>query len=89
MAGRTLQGASMAGQQLEDHYFGSIARVQTFMADLYRELYRLGIPAKTRHNEVAPSQFEIAPIFEVANLASDHNMLLMEVLCRIALEHNF
>jgi glutamine synthetase len=91
MAGRTLQGASMSrGQQLEDHYFGSIpARVQAFMADLDRELYRLGIPSKTRHNEVAPSQFEIAPIFEVANVASDHNMLMMEVLRRLALEHGF
>lgn len=91
MAGRTLQGNSMArGQQLEDHYFGSIpGRVQAFMADLDRELYRLGIPSKTRHNEVAPGQFEIAPIFEVANIASDHNMLLMEVLRRVALDHGF
>ncbi|MEZ4813837.1 MAG: glutamine synthetase III [Bdellovibrionota bacterium] len=91
MSGRTLQGASMArGQQLEDHYFGSIpARVQAFMADFDRELYKLGIPAKTRHNEVAPGQFEIAPIFEVANVASDHNMLLMEVLRRTSQEHGF
>ncbi len=91
MAGRTLQGNSMArGQQLEDHYFGSIpTRVQAFMADFDRELYRLGIPAKTRHNEVAPGQFEIAPIFEVANVASDHNMLLMEVLRRTSQEHGF
>ncbi|MEI7441128.1 MAG: glutamine synthetase III, partial [bacterium] len=86
MTGRTLQGAGMPrGQQLEDHYFGSIPpRVQAFMADFDKELYRLGIPAKTRHNEVAPGQFEIAPIFEVANIASDHNMLLMEVLRRKA-----
>jgi len=91
MAGRTLQGNAMArGQQLEDHYFGSIpARVQAFMADLDRELYRLGIPAKTRHNEVAPGQFEIAPIFEVANVASDHNMLLMEVIRRASFDHGF
>jgi len=91
MSGRTLQGAGMPrGQQLEDHYFGIIpARVQAFMADFDRELYRLGIPAKTRHNEVAPAQFEIAPIFEVANVASDHNMLLMEVLRRKAQEHGF
>lgn len=91
MAGRTLQGGGMPrGQQLEDHYFGSIpARVQAFMADLDHECYRLGIPAKTRHNEVAPGQFEIAPIFEVANIASDHNMLLMEVLRRIAHDHGF
>lgn len=78
------------GQQLEDHYFGSIPpRVQAFMADFDKELYRLGIPAKTRHNEVAPGQFEIAPIFEVANIASDHNMLLMEVLRRKAQDHGF
>jgi glutamine synthetase len=78
------------GQQLEDHYFGSIPpRVQAFMADLDHELYRLGIPSKTRHNEVAPAQFEIAPIFEVANVASDHNMLMMEVLRRIANDHGF
>ncbi len=91
MSGRTLQGNAMArGQQLEDHYFGSIpARVQAFMADLDRELYRLGIPAKTRHNEVAPGQFEIAPIFEVANVASDHNMLLMEVIRRTSYDHGF
>jgi glutamine synthetase len=91
MAGRTLQGAPMArGQQLEDHYFGSIpARVQAFMSDLDHELYRLGIPSKTRHNEVAPGQFEIAPIFEVANVASDHNMLLMELMQRMAKEHGF
>lgn len=91
MTGRTLQGAGMPrGQQLEDHYFGSIPpRVQAFMADFDKELYRLGIPAKTRHNEVAPGQFEIAPIFEVANIASDHNMLLMEVLRRKAQDHGF
>lgn len=91
MSGRTLQGSSMArDQQLEDHYFGSIPmRVQAFMADLETELYKLGIPCKTRHNEVAPSQFEIAPIFEEANVAADHNMLMMEVLRRTSYKHNF
>ena len=87
--GRTLIGADMPkGQELEDHYFGSIpSRVLAFMADAESELYRLGIPSKTRHNEVAPSQFETAPIFEDANLAADHNMLTMEVLRRTALKH--
>jgi glutamine synthetase len=90
-AGRTLVGSDMPkGQELEDHYFGSIpSRVLSYMADVESELYRLGIPAKTRHNEVAPSQFELAPIFEDANLAADHNMLTMEVLRRAALRHNF
>lgn len=90
-AGRTLVGADMPkGQELEDHYFGSIpSRVLSYMSDVESELYRLGIPAKTRHNEVAPSQFELAPIFEGANLAADHNMLTMEVLRRTALRHNF
>jgi len=89
MSGRTLQGALMArGQQLEDHYFGSIpSRVLSFMAEAESELYALGIPCKTRHNEVAPSQFEIAPIFEQANVAADHNMLMMEVLKRTAEKH--
>ena len=77
MAGRTLLGGQPPkGQQLEDHYFGSIpARVQAFMAEVEYELYKLGVPVKTRHNEVAPSQFEIAPIFEEANIATDHNQL--------------
>ncbi|MBS1984716.1 MAG: glutamine synthetase III [Bdellovibrionales bacterium] len=91
LTGRTLLGADMPkGQQLEDHYFGSIpSRVQAFMVDIESELYRLGVPIKTRHNEVAPSQFELAPIFEEANLASDHNMLTMEVLKRTATKHGF
>lgn len=91
MTGRTLLGApSNRGQQLEDHYFGSIpSRVKTFMEDLERELYKLGIPIKTRHNEVAPSQFELAPIFENVNVASDHNVLTMETLKRVANEHGF
>lgn len=89
MTGRTLIGAPPPrGQQLEDHYFGAIpTRVLTFMEDLERELYRLGIPVKTRHNEVAPSQFELAPIFEHAVIAADHNTLLMEVIKKIANKH--
>ncbi|MBQ7251623.1 MAG: glutamine synthetase III [Kiritimatiellae bacterium] len=87
--GRTVFGAPPAKhQQLEDHYFGTIrARVLNFMTEVEHELWRLGIPAKTRHNEVAPAQFEIAPIFEELNLACDHNMLVMEVL-RQAAERN-
>jgi glutamine synthetase len=89
MTGRTLLGASSArGQQLEDHYFGAIpTRVKSFMQEAEFELYKLGIPVKTRHNEVAPSQFELAPIFEDMNIASDHNLLTMEVLKRVALKH--
>ncbi len=88
--GRTLLGAAPAkGQQLEDHYFGSIkARVLAYLQEVEHELYRLGVPAKTRHNEVAPCQFEIAPIFEEANVASDHNQLLMEVLRSVAPKHD-
>lgn len=90
LTGRTLLGApSSRGQQLEDHYFGSIpSRVKNFMEDLEFEAYRLGIPLKTRHNEVAPSQFEVAPIFESANIAADHNTLLMETLKRVAYQHD-
>lgn len=86
MTGRTLLGAPPPrGQQLEDHYFGSIpTRVQNFMEEVEKELYRLGIPVKTRHNEVAPSQFEIAPIFENASISADHNTLTMETLKRVA-----
>ncbi len=89
MAGRSLLGAAPPkGQQLEDQYFGSIKeRILSFMHDVEEELYKLGIPAKTRHNEVAPSQFEIAPIFEEANLAADHNQLVMETMKRIAPLH--
>jgi glutamine synthetase len=89
LTGRTLLGASSArGQQLEDHYFGAIpSRVKSFMQEAEFELYKLGIPIKTRHNEVAPSQFELAPIFEDMNIASDHNLLTMEVLKRVALKH--
>jgi glutamine synthetase len=83
---RTLFGARPPkGQQMEDHYFGSIpARVLSFMAESERELYRLGVPIKTRHNEVAPGQFELAPYFENANIACDHQMLVMETLKRVA-----
>lgn len=83
---RTLFGTKPPkGQQLEDHYFGAIApRVLSFMNEAERELYRLGVPVKTRHNEVAPGQYEIAPIFENANVACDHQMLCMEVLKRVA-----
>ncbi|MBI1189590.1 MAG: glutamine synthetase type III [Tepidisphaera sp.] len=83
---RSVFGAKPAkGQQLEDHYFGSIpTRVLGFMAETERELYRLGVPVKTRHNEVAPCQFEIAPLFEMANIAADHQMVLMETLKRVA-----
>lgn len=91
ITGRTLFGHSPAkGQQLEDHYFGSIPeRVLGFMLDLETEAYKLGIPLKTRHNEVAPSQFECAPIFEDINLAVDHNCLLMDVMDKIARRHGF
>lgn len=87
--GRTLFGRQPAKhQQLEDHYFGAIKpRIMAFMEDLDRELWRLGIPAKTRHNEVCPAQFEIAPVFEELSLAVDHNMLTMEVLRNVADEH--
>ncbi|MBP8849358.1 MAG: glutamine synthetase III [Breznakibacter sp.] len=91
LTGRTLMGHSSAkDQQLEDHYFGSIPeRVAQFMINLEIELHRLGIPAKTRHNEVAPNQFEIAPIFEEANLANDHNQLMMDVMKKVARQHKF
>ena len=90
-SGRTLVGARPPkGQQLEDHYFGSIrSRVQAFMQESEYELYKLGIPVKTRHNEVAPSQFECAPIFEEANVAADHNQIVMEVMRQVARRHEF
>ena len=88
--GRTLFGAPPAKhQQLEDHYFGSIkSRILSFMTEVEQELWKLGIPAKTRHNEGAPAQFELAPIFENVNLAVDHNMLVMEVLRQVADRHS-
>ncbi len=91
MSGRTLFGMPPAkGQQLNDHYFGSTPeRVQAFMVDLEQEAMKLGIPLKTRHNEVAPSQFECAPLFEEVNKAVDHNQLLMDIIDKIAKRHNF
>ena len=91
LTGRTLMGHSSAkDQQLEDHYFGSIPpRVTAFMKELEIECHKLGIPVKTRHNEVAPNQFELAPIFENVNLANDHNQLVMDLMKRIARKHNF
>jgi len=88
-AGRTLFGAKPPkGQEMEDHYWGSIKeRVLAFMMDAEAELYKLGVPVKTRHNEVAPAQFEVAPVFENSNIASDHNMLLMEVFRKTAQRH--
>jgi len=89
-SGRTLYGARPPkGQEMEDHYFGSIPeRVLAFMEDLEVELYKLGIPVTTRHNEVAPGQFEFAPVFERANIATDHNMLMMSVMRRVAARHD-
>ena len=91
LTGRTLMGHDSAkNQQLEDHYFGAIpSRVAAFMLDLEIECHKLGIPAKTRHNEVAPNQFELAPIFEETNLANDHNLLLMSIMAKVARKHNF
>ena len=91
LTGRTLIGHTPAkGQQLDDHYFGTIpTRAMSFMQDLEQECMLLGIPVKTRHNEVAPNQFEIAPIFEEANLAVDHNSLLMDVMQKVSRRHKF
>jgi len=91
LTGRTLMGhQSSKDQQLDDHYFGSIPdRVAAFMKDFEIEAYKLGIPVKTRHNEVAPNQFECAPIFEEANLSNDHNQLVMDIMKRVAQRHNF
>ena len=91
LTGRTLMGHESAkNQQLEDHYFGAIpSRVISFMKDLEYESLKLGIPLKTRHNEVAPNQFEVAPVYEEANLANDHNQLLMTVMDKISRRHHF
>ena len=91
LTGRTLMGhASSKDQQLDDHYFSSIpTRVYRFMEDLENEAYKLGMPVKTRHNEVAPNQFEVAPLFEEANLANDHNQLLMDIMKKTARRHKF
>jgi glutamine synthetase len=90
LAERTLPGAASARhQQFEDHYFGSIpARVHAFMEELEYELYRLGVPVRTRHNEVAPMQFEMAPIFEDVNIANDHNALAMDIARKVAMRHH-
>ena len=89
-AGRTLFGApAPKGQELDDHYFGSIKeRVFDYMTDLNKELWKLGIKAKTQHNEVAPSQHELAPIYDTTNIATDHNQLVMEIMQKVALRHN-
>ncbi len=91
LTGRTLMGhESSKNQQLEDHYFGSIPpRVAAFMKELEFEGYKLGLPLKTRHNEVAPNQFELAPIYEETNLAVDHNLLVMDLMNKVALKHKF
>ncbi|MCX5715979.1 MAG: glutamine synthetase III, partial [Candidatus Omnitrophica bacterium] len=90
MTGRTLTGApSPKGQQLEDQYFGTIKeRVVNYMFEVAQEAYKLGIPIMTRHNEVAPHQYEFAPIFEESNIAADHNQLLMDLMKKVALRHN-
>jgi len=90
MAGRTVFGHPPArGQQMEDHYFGSIpSRVYDYMKDFEMECWKLGIPVRTRHNEVAPSQFEVAPLFEDVNVANDHNQLMMDVMSRVAERHD-
>ena len=91
LTGRTLAGhSSSKDQQLDDHYFSSLpTRVNRFMQDVENEAYKLGIPVKTRHNEVAPNQFELAPIYEEANLGNDHNQLIMDVMQKIARRHKF
>lgn len=91
LAGRTLIGAQPPkGQELEDHYFGSIrSRVLAFMQEAEYELFKLGVPVKTRHNEVAPNQYECAPVFEEANVAADHNQMVMEIFRRVASVHDF
>ena len=88
--GRTLLGAKPPkGQEMEDHYFGALKpRVAAFMHDLDEELWKLGIPAKTKHNEVAPAQHELAPVFETTNIAVDHNQLTMEIMKKVAEKHN-
>ena len=87
--GRTLFGApAPKGQEMEDHYFGALKpRVSAYMHDLDLELWKLGIPAKTKHNEVAPAQHELAPVFDTANIAVDHNQLTMEIMKKVAEKH--
>lgn len=88
-SGRTLFGApAPKGQELDDHYFGTIKeRIASFMKDLNEELWKLGILAKTQHNEVAPAQHEMAPIFTTANISTDHNQLVMEIMKKVAKRH--
>ena len=88
--GRTLYGApAPKGQEMDDHYFGSIKeRIYAYMADLNEELWKLGVMAKTQHNEVAPAQHELAPIYATANIETDHNQLIMETMKKLALRHN-
>ena len=88
--GRTLIGApAPKGQEMEDHYFGTLKpRVSAYMHDLDEELWKLGIPAKTKHNEVAPAQHELAPVFDTTNVAVDHNQLTMEIMKKVAAKHN-
>ena len=90
ITGRTLFGAMPPkGQELEDHYFGSIKeRVASFMKEINIELWKMGVTAKTQHNEVAPAQYELAPIFTTANIATDHNQLVMESMKRVANRHD-
>jgi glutamine synthetase len=90
LGGRTVVGAAPAkGQELEDQYFGSIKeRISSYMHDMEEQLYKLGVPAKTRHNEVAPSQFELAPVFEEANIAVDHNQIVMDTMRAVAKKHH-
>lgn len=91
LTGRTLLGHIPAkGQQMEDHYFGAIpSRVSAFMKEFEYESWKLGIPVKTRHNEVAPNQFELAPVYEEANIAVDHNQLVMVIMDKVARKHKF
>ena len=91
LCGRTLLGApAPKGQEMEDHYFGVLKpKVSSFMHDLDEELWKLGVPAKTKHNEVAPAQHELAPVFETANVAVDHNQLTMEIMKKVADKHNY
>jgi len=90
-AGSTLFGArAPKGQELEDHYFGSIKeRIACFMKELNAELWKLGLTAKTQHNEVAPGQYELAPIFNTANIATDHNQITMDTMLKVARRHDF
>ena len=91
VCGHTLMGARPPkGQELDDHYYGSISeRVRAFMRELDEELWALGVPAKTEHNEVAPGQYELASVFASSNIACDHNQIMMELMRKVALRHGF